>query len=560
MTCTNCSHNNEQGAEFCAGCGATLKQYQQTAEAPDSGAEANEIVFVKRLRLKKAIVLVIAAAVVIIAAVNIIPALGGLRYDAIKDWIEILEDDFEVIISGNNNPRFKIDGELDSYEISIDRSKAVVLVDFDDEDSFGGALWFVTTSDAHLIAEDVFGYLLADSGNGVAYLSDYDEDNNTAALYLYETAGRRKTLITGDASCMDYGSLFGFAISPDGKSVGYAADYDKNSGEFTGYIVTDGNRQRLGDNMLAMVISNGGKYLYYIEIDQEDYIASLYVRSGQNVSRLAVDADKISGAFILNKDYSQAIFTISDGDARSYISRNGAERERISGPAIRSLVLPRDTQSRSIYNMARINIYGVSSFSGFVARTSESISYYNSELEPDRASSSDRNAYSASVSSDGKTLYYLNNSNRLSFIKFKGAGAERTDIDKDVVSFVASADGKSVYYVNDENELYFAKQGGTPVKIADDVFARSLALSFSSNRVYFLVDYSDSKGGELYYSDNGGRKAKVQGAFEVIGVVSSPTNIFFVTVDGEYYRSNGNENFTRFYEVDETGSKGEQNP
>ena len=553
MECLNCGHDNDPGEMICAGCGAQIQQDAQPEtqpEAPESGA-AVEMTYVKLPLLKKLAAIAIAAVVLIIAAIYVIPTLGGFRYATTKDWIEIRAGYEEVIISGNNNPKFKIDGEPYGYELSMDNSKAVVMVDYDEDE--GGALWFITTSAAQLIAEDVIGYLLADSGNGVAYLTNYNEDEETATLYLYDTSRKTKTQITDGASSLGFGGVFGIAISPDGKSVGYVADYDKKSYEFTGNIVINGSRQKLGDNMLAAAISDGGKFIYYAKYDPGDGNISLHVRSRQNDNRLASDADSIVGSVKLNKDYSQIIYTINDDDYRTYISRNGAERERISGSMIWNIILPRDAQTREYYYTAKISVFGISDFSGFVGVTSDGLSYYNSKLEPDKIANSNNYIEMASVSNDGKTLHYRNSSSRLSSVRFTSSGAERTDIDKEVYSFAASANGKSVYYVNGDNELYYAKRGKTPVKIADDVLAGSLTLSYTGNRVYFLVEYrGDDKGGDLYYSNNGGRKTRVPGAFEVTGLVSRPTSIFYVTVNDEYFRSNGNEVFSLIYEEEDS--------
>ena len=560
MECLNCGHDNDPGETVCAGCGAQIQQELQSDGFDGADTDTGDLVFVKLPRLKKLTAIAIAVVVIIIAGLNVIPMLNGYRYTATKDWIEIRSGYEEVIISGNNNPKFKIDGVLYNYDISMDCSKAVVMVDYDEEN--GGALWFITVSGARLVAEDVIGYILADSGNGLAFLTNYNEADETATLYLYDTARKNKTQITDGASSLGFGDVFGIAISPDGKSVGYVADYDDKSYEFAGYIVTNGNRRKFGDNMLAVAISDGGKTVYYAKYDADDGNISLHVKSGQNDNRLASDADSIVGSVKLNKDYSQIIYTIHDDDYRTYISRSGAERERISGSMIWNIILPRDAQTRYYNNMTMVSVFGISDFSGFIGVTSDGLSYYNSELEPDKIANSNNYIEMASVSNDGKTLHYRNSSNRLSSVRFTSSGAERTDIDKEVYSFAASADGKSVYYVNGDKELYYARRGKTPVKIADDVLAGSLTLSYTGNRVYFLAEYrDDSKGGDLYYSNNGGRKIRVPGAFGVNGLKSTPTNIFYSTVNDEYFRSSGNEVFSLIYEEEDmSGSTGNRSP
>jgi len=341
--------------------------------------------------------------------------------------------------------------------------------------------------------------------------------------------------------------MVGVAISPNGKSIGYISNNAGASDEFTGYIVIDGKApEELGADTLAAAISDGGKYLYYCMLDKNNWTVSLHVRSSRNESRLLSGVDSIS--FMLNKDYSEALFNMEGGDSRTFISKNGGERERVNGPAIQRLILPRGSQIKNNSDDdVSITVYGLRTFSDFVAVTDEGLSYYNKKLEPNGIPNSSNYANSASVSNDGKTLYFINNSNRMSSIDPTSADADRRDIDKDVRSFVASDDGKSVYYINAENKLYYAGGNSSPVEIADGV-STYLALSYSGNRVFFLMDYMSSRGGELYYSVNGGKRTKVTGADEVMSVWSTPANIFFTTRERELYRSNGNEKFSRFYD------------
>ena len=527
MICPSCEHANTTESKFCARCGARVRQYP---------------------RLKNYITIAIAAVVVAAAAVSIIPRLGDAGRAVIKDWIEVIDGDGEVIISGNNNARITIVGDLISYDISMDCSKAVVLVGYDDEDV--GDLWFVTTSSSVKIAGDVSDYFLADTGNGVAYITDYNEKDETAFLYLYDTSGNKKTLVSDYATSED-GEMFGVAVSPDGRSIGYITDFDKSTFEFTGRVSIDGKTSEVfGDNMMAIAISNKGKHIYYVKVDAEVQITSLRVRSGAVDNRLATNASQVN-AFIFNKDYSQILFTLSGSGNKTYISKNGEAREKIDCPAVRSLVMPRGTQSRVYYSSVRVNVYGVSSFSSFTAVTGESLVHYGVKRGVERVSASSSNAYRASISNNGKTLFYINDSGRLSSVKFTAAGAVRNDIDEDVSSFAVCSDGRSVYYVNGDNDLYFAKRDGTNVKIADNVLPRHLALSYRSDRAYFIVDYDSREGGELYFSDNGGRKEKVAGAYDVTGVYATPVNVFYVTADGLYFRSNGNESFSLLYDSKE---------
>jgi len=439
-------------------------------------------------------------------------------------------------------------------------------------------LWFVTPSGSTKIAEDVLEYQLSDSGNGVAYLTDYDSQNDFAALYLYDTASKKKTRITDEAMYQSqdfYGFDFGFGkygitgvcISPNGKSVAYISDYDRSSKEFTGYIKADGKSSvKLGNNMFALAISDGAKNIYYVKISGDSGGGSLYAKSGKNDNRIIPDLvyndDYLRyfnlryyiNAFILNKDYSQIIFEI---EGKSYISRNGSERSKISNSPIESLIMPRAAQQGFNINFVNIGdfkaintlmVCNISSFADQLAKAGDGIYYINSKFESEKISGTTSSGYDATVSSDGKSLLYTSGSGTLIRIDPTNPDAESKDLGIKVQAFAASGDCKTVYYVNTDNELWCVKGNGKPSKISDDVSDEYLALSYNNNKLFFLVDYSERNGGELYYSNNGGKRTKISGASDVKNIISAPNNIFYMTVDSDLYRSNGGEKFALFQE------------
>ena len=104
-----------------------------------------------------------------------------------------------------------------------------------------------------------------------------------------------------------------------------------------------------------------------------------------------------------------------------------------------------------------------------------------------------------------------------------------------------------MYYVNDEEDLFHVR-GNRTTLIATDVYAASLTMSYSGNKVFFLMDYRSNRGGELYFSNNGGKSTKVSGADDVMSIWSTPTNIFYISRDKELFRSNGSEKFALFHD------------
>ena len=546
MHCEYCGHANQQGVKFCSNCGA------QFPEKPAANTHANKVdvngaltglnsIF-KQMPVKKILMIAIPVVILIIAAITVIPMLGGsvvaMRKDSINTFSGMDMD--QIFISGNNNARFIINGELISRQNSMDGSRSVILTDYDSKN--GGVLWFVSTSGSYRIAEDVYSYMLSDTGNGVIYLTDYNSKNNVATLYQYDTSSKKSKHITDEAMYLGYSGMEMFSISPNGKSLSYISDYNEEKEYFTGYTVIDGKApEKLGDNTFAIAISDEGRTMYYVKMSRGSSNASLHVKSGRNDTRLI--SDWYNTSLMLNRDYSQIIFNIED---KSYISQNGLERERLDGAVIRGLILPRGSQVGG--NSAYANVYGFRSFANNVVRSDDGLAYLDGNLKISKISSTSDNASSAIISSDGRILLYISNNGHLSAIDPTKPGSERKEVGRDVLQFTAANDAKTIYYINDDEELMYVK-GGSTVKVSDDVYSSYLAMPFNSTRVFFLVDFSERRNsGELCFSTNGGKRVKVANGEDVTRVWVSVANVFFKTIEEAVYRSNGNEKFELFAE------------
>jgi hypothetical protein len=561
MKC-ECGHSNEQGVKFCGKCGAQVPEESfEAAEesAPDiKETVASVVESVKVLPVKTLLKFSIPAVLIIAALIIVLPMLGGSNISVAKNSLVIWSDGDTVIVSGNNNRKFTIDGELHSLQYSLDGSKAAVLVDWDYRNNNGGTLWFVTVKNSSQIAEDVLSFRLADSGNGVAYFTDADSRNNTAALYLYNTSSGRGTMLTDDAMYPNQRGLQGISVSPDGKTAAYVRDLDSSTGEYAGFISVNGSSERLGSNMHAVALSNRGKHIYYMRtnIDENSRVvgSSLHVRSGRNDNRLIAEISSITAAnLILNKDYSQALFVF---DGRTSITRNGGERTRVSNAEVMDLVLPRNAEGRSHGN--GITVYGVRSFANTLAFVNSEnrtrIELINRRFEATAVSGTNGISLWENyifVSNDGKTLLFINESERLVRVDPTKENAERENLASNVASFTASSDGKTIFYVSDlrnnKGELWRIRGNGSPSKISDDVASR-LALSSNDKKVFFLIDFSNNNGGELRVSNNGRRGVKI--ADDVMSVWSSPQNVFYRTSDHTLFRSSGNDRFNHFHDFD----------
>ena len=230
MKCSNCGNIISQGDLFCINCGAHVSIAPVSINTPTPEIKPAK----KPLKIILAIIIPIVIIAILAVAATIF--LRGSDISYIKDSIAIFDDEDVVIVSGNNNAKFSISGKLHSNQVSLDRSVGAVLTDFDNDKNTGGTLWYVTPTSAVRIADEVVSFRLAESGMGVAYLTDKDNESNTATLYLYDAQSKKSTRITDDvydARGLYYGTM-NMQISPDGKTVAYVSNYDEEEKTFTG--------------------------------------------------------------------------------------------------------------------------------------------------------------------------------------------------------------------------------------------------------------------------------------------------------------------------------------
>jgi len=447
------------------------------------------------------------------------------------------EGDNTVVSSGGNAP-FTIPGILGASQVSLDGSKAALLANYDDES--GGALWFVTPGGASLIEHNVYGFMLAQSGDGLVYMSDY-YDGLTAiySLYYYDTTSGFSRLLTEDY-IPDYNStLQRVCISPDGKSVGFISGFDTYKDlSFTGYTLIDGRSiEILGEKVYATAISNGGSYIYYV--DETDFRA-LYVRSEGHVTMLSSDYS----IGYMSGTGAQFVFQIGDS---TYISRNGGKRKRIG--VFCSLVPIRQLDAYSANSYANC-IYKISD----TASPGSYLAYINDSLEITKIHEARtyQGTESAVISSDGSTMLFTDSNTDgewvLWSVDLTSPAFKKTEVVTGAQRFAASADGRSIYYSvsNGDNtlSLWFVNDGSVPVMVADNIFSR-FVVPHNSSIVYFLANYNADRGRwDLFTADFGEDNTTSFVTTGVIHIWGTIAGVYYLTKEDELFARDGNGDFT----------------
>ena len=417
---------------------------------------------------------------------------------------------------------------------SLDKTKAAVIEDFRRRE--GGTLYLINSENKKKIDDDVTSYVISEKGNAIAYLKDYDSDDDTSTLMLFN--GKKSVKIKDDIQ-VNSGNAF-LAISPDGSAVSYV-EYDNY--EATSYISKNGKKpERFGRDKAVFALSNKAKHVYYAETNDSNYRMDVYVKTGKKETKLIPEADDISG-MIFNKDHTQVIYSY---DNKSYISVNGNEKKRLMSDEV-SVLLPANAQANFSSDIEILTV-GIKSFANSLLRSYEGVYYLNKNLETNRII---RGFDEIVVSSDLSQIAYTDYSGDLYLVtKLNKENPKVLELDKaeDVYGLVFTDNGKRIYYVNDDEELFHINKSNKPKKISDDVYYRYL--STIGNKLFFLVDYRNT--GVLHYT-TGSKKVEIKNADEVSDFYLLGKGIIYNVLDGRdraTYGTNNGSKVNKLFEND----------
>ena len=508
MKCTNCGGDVASNTNFCGLCGTPIDHKEDSTEkkavSPASTFDAS--------KLKKYIIPAILVIALIIVAVIARNAFKPSKYVQYNSTFGFRPTDEEIVIQPPGKEKTTIEGLMMHGEFSLDNSKVAFIVVEDDNYGGGGTLYIADEKGAERIADDVYKMTIASSGEGVAFVQEVDGDVGTLCLYK----GGKTTTISADVSA--YNRL---SISPDGSVVGYTV-YDDLEYETIGYFF-DGKQKELGKDIIPVAISNGAKHVYY----QKN--GKLYVQKGDNTdTKVSLGEYRFITAF--NKDLSELIFTADTSNGyRSYISRNGGEKERLPGE-ITDILLPAGT-------IRNEHVLGINSFADTYYLTYDDDVYHiNGKYESRKVLS---NAYEPQLSIDGKTIFYQDYDN-IEKINGSKESAEAVElVEEDVYSFVVTGDKDAIYYITYDGELYYQKGKGKPVLVDNDLSSDRFAL-YMGNKLFYVSDE------ELYVSTDG-KGTAVDGIDGYVERVVSVLNSVYVYANDDYdtlvYQSIDGENF-----------------
>ncbi|MCL2425107.1 MAG: hypothetical protein FWD05_02100 [Oscillospiraceae bacterium] len=450
-------------------------------------------------------------------------------------FISMFTDRSNVIISQGVADVQEIAGSLRGWEASLDGSRAAALAGFS-ASGIGGELWFVDASGSRMIEDDVVLFLISDTGEGVLYMADYDIENSTASLFLYNSLTGTTDKIAYDIAA--WAGLEAASISPDGRTVVFMRGTDRPELEIEGFVSINGQEPvSLGESTFPLAVADNGAYIYYMRFVDMESGWSLYVRNDMGETELMTSW--LRENLLLSNDRSVAIIPVSDG---AYISRSGSIPETLGVGALRNVVVPNGMPTRDLF--AGITVFAVAAFENTAIIGNEGFIFIESNGEMRAIAGHHEFIHAAFISGDGDSLLYLNNEWQIVKHDMSVPDFNRTVYGSDVLDFVASYDGTIIHYIDHSNQLWTLGVSAEPTMIASNVSEHHFVVSHDGNIVYFLVNHCWELGGELYMSTGGGDAVRVDAGTNVVSIWTAPSGAFFITADNALYRSGADGVFT----------------
>ena len=552
MLCPKCGTENNEGAKFCASCGANLlaepapsKSVSAPVSEPvatavaepaaESTPKENKVLDVlkglwakcapvwekvKSFALANKLIVAGAAggvALFILVCIIIGIANSGNGYIAYKDFVTMDDEDGNLILICNDKViKSDVEAAYADATQSLDGTMTAFLTN-------NGTLHVFNGKKVINVAEDVVSFRLSVNGTGLGYIS---EDGNDYVLNLYAIGSGKNSVITELTTTCDYD------LSPDGKGVCYSEYKEDDDSHTLRYATASKNTKITSSEVELVGLSNGGKYIYVVgSNDDGDKILYTYNTKGEREKLGTVN----SSSFYFNNDHSQILFY---NDGRSYVSVNGGAAVKISSSRIRLLLAPNSSSCDNTYPVK--SLFG-HVYTGYDSNDNLSAWYIHKNVE--KSCKLVSNISKVQLDMSAEYLYYIYNS-ELRVIRISNgdsASEKYVALAEDVTKYVVTSNRSKVYYLSD-GSLYSCdgKNGkGKKTVATDDVEM------FEINKkdvVFYSID------GDVYATNNGAKGKKV--ASDIEGLVAVSNGYVYAVNDDTIYVSNGAKKLVKLYDKD----------
>lgn len=464
MKCAKCGTVNGRKERFCVDCGEPLTDHGTRTR---TRKKAKSKTVLKIGAIAAGVLLV--AALVVLVILNF-PSGGG--FETVDRVILPFTFDDETIyfLADGEKIDSRLDAEkIEDWNVSMDGTVAYFTVR-EEEDEM---LYVLSGKDVLSVTENARQIIMSETGSAVAYVQEEE-------LYIYRVDKMTTEKIASDVEQV-------CTISPDGKTIAYTG-IDGQS-----YVYSDGKVVEMGEGVLVISLSDGGKYIYTVEENSEGDrclclhnlkgmigIVAVGVKEKQPDQQPAPDTTPDEEAenvradiplFYTNKDHTQLIFQsrVKSGYKWYAVEKKGLEDDRhdLSGADILKPILSDNAQS---YIRGNLMILGVDSVTDLVYSTADvdeenlKLVYLNDQWQTSTLVSK---VNDVRIDEDGETIFYRKNDKLFSIAV--EAGAQSRQLAEEVKSFQVRLDGKGLYYLDEYDILYYCKNGGQPQQVAEEV-------------------------------------------------------------------------------------------
>lgn len=380
-----------------------------------------------------------------------------------------------------------------------------------DDDS----LYVLSGKKEEKIASDVNKFKISADGTAISYITDYED--GTGTLYLRDLGKKEPKKVANNVV-----TYTDFLLSPDGNTIAFVQENDDthrlclsvNGKEF----------ETIGKNKDPLAVSNGGKYLYFIDDGK------LYVKTRDDQQKLSAE---FYGSFLMNADCTEILF---ESDGKTYLSRKGKEKEKILSQTMDEILLPDTvtvyTTATAVSDYYSVYRLGVLSFTNQVYKIDKGYYYIDSKLETHKVC--DRGISDIHISDSGDTVLYSDDGflyKKTSFEKESQPVAINT-YQHYVYDFVTDGDLSGIYYVDSDDVLNYMSLKGKVTKIAEDIDFDDLCMDPADSTLYFLADEYNGYG-TLCYTKKGSKKTKVKNA-EDVRMTQIGRQVFYYVQEDDY--------------------------
>lgn len=429
-------------------------------------------------------------------------------------------------------------GEIYIDQTSMDGGEYIAV----DNDDY--TLVYFDGTELKTLASKVSTAVMSADGKSVAYITVTDEENNISELRLYAKGKER---------LIDRGYIVMCSISPDGSAVGYTTTDEERI--YRSYY-WDGSAQihEVGKHRILLHLSNGGEYIYFVQIDEEKRTEEYFVQCGDDRTSKMKLPDIDSSELYFNRDATELMYTI---DRKTYFVIKGSELIEISADRCGPMLPEGALEGRSKHMGPNYITYDMASFGNCFYRVknydAENLIYMNGEFDEKKVADNFI-ASTCYVTRNGKTLFYSvydGNKTDNYVVDATSEDLKSTKLFEGNRATVIN-DGKCIYYISPDQIL--CKMDGTKpdakpeklLNISDDAVKKILI----GNRILSTAGWNSeqwyietSKDGKTFFFVNAdgelmaqtGTKKPTLIAPREAKVISSSNGKLFYYLDDQYF-------------------------